>query len=71
MLSFRIVGGTTVASPKAKRLFTAAAAKLPKSEAYHVIMDRKSAPDRIIRITAVVAKEMGGELVSYRTLLSR
>jgi hypothetical protein len=72
-MTFRIKPG---AAPKggstAKRALAGIAAKAPRATAYHVAMSsRKSATQRSPKITALIAKEFGGEIVSYRTLVSR
>jgi hypothetical protein len=74
VLSFRI----STAQPPAgrremKRVFAAAAAKLPEATAYHVAIGKTPRSDGapMPQITAVVAKEFDGKIVSYRELHSR
>ena len=72
ILSFRIVGGGTPAGAHAKKAFAAAKAKLPEAGAYYVAMTAKQLPNiPAPQITAVIAKEFDGKLVSYRELHSR
>jgi hypothetical protein len=73
MMTFRIKPGTAPAGGStAKRAFAGLAAKTPKPNAYHVAMSsRKSDKQRSPKITALIAKEAGGKIVSYRTLVSR
>ena len=72
MMKFRIKSGTTPArSATAKKAMAGVASKGPKPSAYLVAMARKPNKQKVVRITAVIAKELGGKLVSYRTLVSR
>jgi hypothetical protein len=72
ILSFRIVGGGTPAGAHAKKAFAAAKARLPEAGAYYVAMTAKQLPNiPAPQITAVIAKEFDGKLVSYRELHSR
>ena len=73
MISFRIQLGSTPASgSRAKKAFAEAEAKLPQASAYHVAIGSRSAPGIPARqVTAVIAKEFDGKLVSYRELVSR
>lgn len=73
MISFSIQPGSTPAGgPKAKKAFAAAEAKLPGASAYHVaIGSRPASGIRVRQVTAVIAKEFNGKLVSYRELVSR
>lgn len=72
-MTFRIKAGTAPAGGStAKKAFAGLAAKAPKPSAYHVAMSaRKSKKQRTPKITALIAKEAGGKIVSYRTLVSR
>jgi hypothetical protein len=72
-ISFKIQPGTNPAGgAKAKKAFATTEAKQPKASAYHVAIGSRSAPGIGTRqVTAVIAKEFGGKLVSYRELVSR
>jgi hypothetical protein len=72
ILSFNIGLSATPQSALAKKVLGGAVAKLPSPDAYHVVIDsRQSGKIPIPQITAVVAKEFDGKLVSYRKLVSR
>ena len=71
MMKFRIKPGVAPAGGAALRARSGMAPKGPKADAYLVAMARKPSKRRAVRITAVIAKEAGGKLVSYRTLESR
>lgn len=70
-MKFRINPGTTPAGGPSAKARGGTAAKGPKAGAYLVAMARKPSKHRAVRITAVIAKEVGGKLVSYRELFSR
>jgi hypothetical protein len=72
-ISFKIQPGSKPAGgAKAKKAFAMTEAKQPKASAYHVAIGSRSAPGIATRqVTAVIAKEFGGKLVSYRELRSR
>jgi hypothetical protein len=58
--------------PLAKRALTAAMAKLPAPSGFHVVTGTKLYTDMpIAQITAVIAKEIDGKVVSYREMHSR
>ncbi len=56
-----------------QKAFAAAHSQLPEATAYHVAIGRskRSADAPVVQITAVVAKEFDGKIVSYRELHSR
>ena len=57
---------------KTKKAFAKTEAKQPKASAYHVAIGSRSVPGIATKqVTAVIAKEFGGKLVSYRQLTSR
>jgi hypothetical protein len=71
-MTFRIKPGTAPASSvTGKKAMAGMASKGPKRAAYLVAMSRKPSKQRAVRITAVIAKELGGKLVSYRKVVSR
>ena len=72
-MTFRIKPGNAPAGgATAKRAFAGIAAKAPKPNAYHVAMSsRKSDKQRSPKVTALIAKEAGGKIVSHRKLVSR
>lgn len=72
-MTFRIKPGTAPAGggATAKKAMARMASKGPRPGAYLVAMARKPSKQRAVRITAVIAKELGGKLVSYRKLVSR
>jgi hypothetical protein len=72
ILSFRIAVSATPATAMARKAFARAAAALPSADGYHVVTGvRLSKEMPIPQITAVIAKESEGKLVSYRQLVSR
>lgn len=73
MISFRIKPGNTPRGEgKGKKAFTVAKAKLPEASAYHVVIGSRSASGIPVKqVTAVIAKEFDGKLVSYREMVSR
>jgi hypothetical protein len=72
MLSFRISSAREpIAGAQMKKAFTAAGAKLPEPSAYHVAIGKQASKAPVVQITAVVAKEFDGKIVSYRELHSR
>jgi hypothetical protein len=74
MLSFRISTAQRPAvGPAMKKAFATVEAKLPEATAYHVAIGRsqRTGDAPIVQITAVVAKEFEGRIVSYRELHSR
>jgi hypothetical protein len=72
-ISFKIQPGTNPAGgAKTRKAFATTEAKQPRASAYHVAIGSRSAAGIATRqVTAVIAKEFGGKLVSYRRLLSR
>ena len=72
-ISFQIQPGSNPAGgAKAKRAFAMTEAKQPKASAYHVAIGSRPAPGIATKqVTAVIAKEFGGKIVSYRKLVSR
>ena len=74
MLTFRIEGaGRPIVGAQMQKAFAAAHSQLPKATAYHVAIGRskRTADAPVVQITAVVAKEFNGKIVSYRELHSR
>jgi hypothetical protein len=72
-MSFRIRPGSAPAGDaRTKKAFATTEAKQPKATAYHVAIGSRRAPGLATKqVTAVIAKEFGGKLVSYRKLESR
>jgi hypothetical protein len=72
ILSFTIQAGAAPSGALAKRALAAATAKLPAPSAFHVVTGTKLyAGMPIAQITALVAKETAGKVVSYREMHSR
>ena len=74
MLTFRIESaGRPTVGAQMQKAFAAAHSQLPKATAYHVAIGRskRTADAPVVQITAVVAKEFDGKIVSYRELHSR
>lgn len=71
-MTFRIKPGAAPGGgATAKKAMARMASKGPRPGAYLVAMARKPSKQRAVRITAVIAKELGGKLVSYKKLVSR
>jgi hypothetical protein len=71
ILSYRITGPALPKTPMMKRAL-GVAAMLPRPSHFHVVMGKHAeSPMKTPQITAVVAKEEGGKIVSYRRLVSR
>jgi hypothetical protein len=71
ILSYRIVGPALPKTPRMKSAL-GVAAMLPQPNHFHVITGKHAKGlSKIPRITAIVAKEEGGKIVSYRRLMSR
>jgi hypothetical protein len=74
MLSFRIESaGRPTVGAQMQKTFAAAHLQLPKATAYHVAIGRskRTSDAPVVQITAVIAKEFDGKIVSYRELHSR
>ena len=72
ILSFSIQAGAAPSGALAKRALTAAMAKLPAPSGFHVVTGTKLYTNMpIAQITALVAKEIDGKIVSYREMNSR
>jgi hypothetical protein len=70
ILSYRIAGPALPKTSMMKRAF-GVAEMLPRPSHLHVVMGKHSeSPLKTPQITAVVAKEEGGKIVSYRRLIS-
>jgi hypothetical protein len=71
-MTFRIKRGAAPGGgATAKKAMARMASKGPRPGAYLVAMARKPSKQQAVRITAVIAKELGGKLVSYKKLVSR
>jgi hypothetical protein len=71
ILSYRITSPALPKTPMMKRAF-GVTAMLPRPSHFHVVMGKHAESSlKTPQITAVVAKEEGGKIVSYRQLISR